>query len=325
MEETALAPRPAAELENARGETASTALAQRAKSEVEARYVMALRQPRKDEDSRQRILNHCKRKRFAEAAQYAKPVGGKKIVGPSIRFVETALAEWRNVDVQAAVTFEDSERLLVSVVVTDLESNVTHRAETVIAKTVERKSLKRGEQAISSRVNSQGEMTYLLPATADDILNKTNAAASKMIRNCGLRVLPRDIVDEAIDACNQTVRAEIERDPTAERRRVLDAFGKIGIRPSDLEAYLGHSIDQVSPAELQSLRVVYATVDSGEATWRDVVQAAQVERGEVEEDVQVSKGAQRLREKLEEKKKPNPGPAARGPVDRDSEFKGEQQ
>src|SRR5689334_21167621 len=59
-------------------ETSTTALAERARAEIESRYVMALRRPRDFHMARDRMLKECKRPGFAEVARYAKPVGGGK-------------------------------------------------------------------------------------------------------------------------------------------------------------------------------------------------------------------------------------------------------
>src|SRR5690606_20758247 len=50
-------------------ETASTAAAVQAKTQVEARYMMAIRQPRSLMQFRAKLLDACKRPRFAESAR----------------------------------------------------------------------------------------------------------------------------------------------------------------------------------------------------------------------------------------------------------------
>jgi hypothetical protein len=88
-------------------ETQGSALAARAQAEVQARYIVALQRPRNVEDFRIRLLEHCKRAGFAAIASYEKPVGGEKIRGPSIRFVETALQEYSNVLPEETITYDD--------------------------------------------------------------------------------------------------------------------------------------------------------------------------------------------------------------------------
>src|SRR4051812_13196904 len=72
------------------GETASSALAAAAEAQVKAQYLVALNRPRDLDNVRSLLLKECERSTFAAAAIYSKPVGGKKVTGPSIRFAESA-------------------------------------------------------------------------------------------------------------------------------------------------------------------------------------------------------------------------------------------
>jgi hypothetical protein len=45
--------------------------------------------------------------------------------------------------------------------------------------------------------------------------------------------------------------------------------------PADLTKYLGHSVNTVSPKELETLRSVYTTIDQGEASWVDYLAQAE--------------------------------------------------
>ena len=91
-------------------ETQGSALAARAQAEVQARYIVALQRPRNVEQFRVRLLEHCRRPGFAKVATYSKPVGGQAIVGPSIRFVETALQEFSNVLPEETITYDDDHK-----------------------------------------------------------------------------------------------------------------------------------------------------------------------------------------------------------------------
>src|SRR6185436_4716998 len=109
-----------------RGEVASAAVAAKAEAIAKARYVMAYNRPRNINQARITILEACKRPAFAEVARYNKPVGGGTIDGFSIRFAEEAIKAMTNVAVDSTTLFEDSEKRIVQVSVTDLEANVTY-------------------------------------------------------------------------------------------------------------------------------------------------------------------------------------------------------
>lgn len=252
-------------------ETSATAVAVTARALVEARYVMALQRPRSWDDVREKVLRACQRTRFAEAALYSKPVGSGKIWGLSIRFAEEAVRSMGNLDVSTPVVYDDPYKLIVRVTVTDLESNVIYSHDITVVRTVERRSLRDGQAALSVRQNSAGQTVYTVKATDDDIANKTNALISKALRNNVLRLLPADIQEEARNEISKTLHAETARDPEAARKRVLDGFAGLNVKPSAVAELLGHDVDQCSPAEIEELRATYQAIKDGETTWQAVI------------------------------------------------------
>lgn len=258
-----------------KGEMAIAAMAAKSKAEVEARYVIALQRPRNVLEARNTILDSCKRPAFASGAIYRKPVGsGKTVDGFSIRFAEEAVKGMKNISVDTMAIYEDDDRLTIRISVTDLEANVTYADEVRISKTVERRALKEGQIAISERMNSTGQKVYLVAATDDDLLNKINSAKSKAIRNSGLRLIPQDILEEAWTQI-VTTNEKGGGDPKAETKKVCDAFASLNISPSELERYLRHSLETVSPKELNDLRAIYTAIRDEETTWSAVMETAE--------------------------------------------------
>lgn len=251
------------------GELASSSATAHSKALVEAKYIMALQRPRNILAVRDKILEACARPGFAGSAWYSKPVGNSKVRGPSIRFAETAIQCMTNITVMPSIVYEDREKLVLDVQVIDLESNTSYGDQVTISKTVERKD-KRGREVIGERTNTFGDVVYIVLATEDEMANKTNAAKSKIIRNSGLRLIPQDLIEEAEWAVRETLEKGGD-DPAKEKKRMADAFSFIGIKPAELEKYLGHSVDSISPAELSDLREVYSTLKDGEAKWSDYV------------------------------------------------------
>lgn len=296
------------EIENRR-ETSATALAERAKAEVQARFIVALQRPRDVAEARVRILAHCKRRGFAERAEYAKPVGGQSIVGPSIRFVETALQEFGNVLPESTVVYDDEDKRIVRVSVTDLERNITHSGEVVVEKFVERRQTKNGDEVIGQRQNKQGATVYRIRATEDDFANKQASAESKKLRNLGLRILPADVVDEAMHACQVTRHATSAQDPAAAQKAMADAFFAIGVSPAALAEYLGHPVEGCSPAERDELLAVYTAIKEGIAAWTDALAVKRQERGQDEAPKKPQAAQQRVRQRLEQRRQKSAAPA----------------
>ncbi|CDY79426.1 hypothetical protein BGLT_02207 [Caballeronia glathei] len=254
-------------------ETASTAVAAQAKAMVEARYIMAMQRPRNWDQVRQDIIRECRRPSFAhnKSAYYRKPIG-QGVEGLGIRFVEVALRCMTNVLIETSMIFEDDAKEVHRVAVTDLESNVTYPLDVRVSKTVERSKPMDDGSYISVRKNSYGKMTYTVTANDDDLLNKRAALISKAIRTLGLRIVPGDLQDEAEDIIKSVRMDEAARDPAAERKKIADAFGEIGVKAEDLTRYLGHSLDACSPTELVDLRGIYGAIKDGEATWKSVME-----------------------------------------------------
>lgn len=255
-------------------DTASTAVAAQAKALVEARYIMAIRRPRDMDIVRERMLKECLRPSFAHVARYVKPIGqdrSKWPAGPSIRFAEAAVRHMGNVTVETMTVYDDREKRIVRVMVTDLEANVPYSQDITISKTIERRKKKDGDTVISTRTNSYGDTVYILEATDDDIINKQQALISKAIRTQGLRLIPGDIIDECMDQVMVTQSQADAQDPDSAKRKLFDAFGALGVRAEQLKEYLGHDAATLAPKELQDLRALYAAIRDGEATWREVM------------------------------------------------------
>jgi len=254
-------------------ESAATAVASQAKAMVEARYTIALHRPRNWDQVRQDLLKECRRPTFAnnKSAYYRKPIG-QGVEGLGIRFVEVALRCMTNVLIETTMIFEDAQKEVHRVSVTDLESNVTYPLDVKVSKTVERNKPADDGSYISVRKNSYGKNVYTVPANDDDLLNKRAALISKAIRTLGLRIVPGDLCDEAEDIIKAVRMDEAARDPAAERKRIVDAFDGLGVKASQLADYLGHDIGACSPTELVNLRGLYGAIKDGEATWATVME-----------------------------------------------------
>jgi len=244
-----------------------------ARSRVEAAYLVAMRRPRQIDDVRTMVLKECQRKGFAQKALYSLPIGGEPIIGPSIRLAEAFARLMGNMESKAITLYEDDDKQLIEVAVTDFESNTAYSEQFTVEKVIERRRLKKNQKPVSSRLNSYGDRVYLVRATERDFTAKRRAEISKAMRTCILRHVPDDIKDEAIGQARATIASGAAKDPDAYRRQLVDAFADIGVRAADLRDYLGHGLDGASPHELAELRAVYQTVKAGEANWRECVSA----------------------------------------------------
>lgn len=254
-------------------ETASTAIAAQSKAMVESRYIMAMRNPRNMDSVRQELLKECRRPSFAnnKSAYYIKPIG-QGVEGLGIRFVEVALRCMKNVLVETTMIFEDEQKEVHRVSVTDLEANITYPLDVRVSKTVERSKPNSDGSYISVRKNSYNKDVYTVLGTDDDLLNKRGALISKAMRSLGLRIIPGDLCDEAEEIIKKIRLDDAAKDPDAERKRIVDAFSSIGVTATDLASYLGHDLAKCSPHQIVTLRGIFGAIKDGEATWASVMQ-----------------------------------------------------
>ncbi len=261
------------------GEIAMTAAAAHAKATVESRYIIALRSPRNMDQVRQDTLRECKIPSFAanKSTYYHKPIG-KGVEGLGIRFVEMALRNMRNVLVESTMVYEDEAKEVHRVAVTDLENNITYPLDIKVSKTVERGKPSDDGSFLAVRKNSYGKETYTVAANDDDLLNKRAALISKAVRTLGLRIIPGDIQDEAKEVILKIRADKAAKDPAGERKAICDGFASLGVRASDLAEYLGHDIDQCSPAQLVELRGLWGAIANGEATWKTVTENSDIKK-----------------------------------------------
>lgn len=251
---------------------AAIAAAEQARAQIQTAFQVAMMRPRDPMGARDRIIDACKRPRFAEAAEYAKPVGGRKITGPSIRFAEEAIRSWGNILTQTQVVYEDEDILRIRVTCIDLETNAQYSKEMQIRKVVERSSGK-DREVVGERTNTYGKMVFIVKATDDELHNKVASSISKCVRNEGLRLIPSDVVDEAMEVARKTRAGGDARDPQARLKAMCDMFSDIGIKPSHLASYLGHPLtDPISVEELDELRTTYRAIRDGDTTWSAVME-----------------------------------------------------
>lgn len=266
-------------------ETSAAALAAREKAIVEARFVAAWQRPRNIERFRLRLLDECKRPGFAAQAEYARPVGKEKndrtgqweekiARGPTIRLIETAVQNFGNLVAESQVIFESAETRIVRCVMTDLETNATWEESLPIPKRIEKRGFKKGNAVeppkgrtiVGQRINSQGETTFLVEATDDEMYVRQKALVSKAQRKNAERLLPSDIIEEALEVSRKTLAAADAQDPSAALRKILDAFHGLGIEPADIETWVGKPLANLQPKDMQELRAFYHGIKDGETT-----------------------------------------------------------
>jgi hypothetical protein len=249
LEETALATRS-----EQTSELAPTAGAAEKQFEIQSAITVAKRFPRNEDGAFQKLMKAADRTSFAEDAGYSFPRGGQTVEGPSVNLAREAARVWGNIRYGLEVIRDDEESRQIRGWAWDLESNVKVTAEDEFRKLIYRK--KGG---------------WIRPDERD-LRELTNRRGAILIRGCVLQILPKDLIEDAMERCKATLRKSAAQDPEAARKKIILAFSEIRVTPEMLEQKLGHPLAQCSPAEIADLRTIYKSIADGNSTWAEYVE-----------------------------------------------------
>ncbi|ECB9482702.1 hypothetical protein FLR08_15985, partial [Listeria monocytogenes] len=162
--------------------------ASREMEEVKGQIFMAQNFPRNQYQAEIRILEACKRLRLAETAIYQYPRGGQKVIGPSIRLAEVLAQNWGNISFGVKELERNDHESTAMAYAWDAETNTrTEKIFTVPHK----RTTKKGTQMVTDE---------------RDIYELVANMGSRRLRACLLSVIPGDIVEAAMQQCNETLR-----------------------------------------------------------------------------------------------------------------------
>lgn len=232
----------------------------RVQMEIQAAVLVAMRNQRDEDAARTKLVHSCKRPVFAEQSVYAFQRGGSTVEGPSVQMAREAARLWRNIRYGAQVIRDDEESRLILCFAWDLESNTHITQEVSFKKKIQRKQ--------------KGGGTEWVTPDERDLRELTNRQGSIGVRNCILQVVPKDIIDEAMDVAKRTIRDKAAEDPDGQRKKVCDAFMSVGVSPEMLAEYLKHPIAACSPDEIAKLRMLYKSISDGNSTWSEIANNA---------------------------------------------------
>lgn len=236
-------------------ELVPTAGAAEKQYEIQSAITVAKRFPRSEDMAFQRLMRACDRSSFAEDALYSFPRGGATVEGPSVNLAREAARVWGNLRYGQEVIRDDEDSRLIRAFGFDLESNVRVSAEDEFNKLVQRKGRSGGVQWVKPDER--------------DLRELTNRRGAILVRNCLLQLLPKDLIEDAMVRCKETLKKGVDVDPDGARKKLILAFATLGITAAMLEAKLGHALGVISPAELTELRTIYKSVADGNSNWAD--------------------------------------------------------
>lgn len=218
----------------------------RAVQEVQGQMVIAKKFPREERVSRDRVLKACQSFRLAEVAEYAYPRSSTTITGPSIRLAEVLARCWTNINFGLIEVNQADGSSDVIAFAWDLETNVKVTREF----------------KVGHRMKAHGKIKELTDPR--DIYEIVANQGQRRVRACILELIPGNIVDEALEACQQTIKTATGNVPIEERAsKMLAKFEALDVTQNMIEKRLGHPIKSIIEQELIALGKIYTAISDG--------------------------------------------------------------
>lgn len=227
-----------------------------ATAEVQASIIIAKNFPRDEDVAFEKLIKSCERTSFAKTASWTFPRGGKNLTGPSINIAREAARVWTNIEYGKSIVHDDEETRTIKVWAWDKESNNRSSDEDTFKKLIYRKA--NGGQWIKPDER--------------DLRELTNRRAAILKRNCLLELLPKDLIEDAIKICKETLKSKAAQDPGSARKAIIFAFSELNITPKMLEKKLGHKIAQCIPDEIAELRQIHQSIKDGNSKWSEYIE-----------------------------------------------------
>jgi hypothetical protein len=234
------------------------AAAQREIAEVQASMTIAKRFPRNQAQALDRIIISCQRPTLAESALYSYARGGTEITGPSIRLAEAIAQQWGNLDFGIRELEQRNGESTVEAYAWDLETNTRQ---------------KKIFQVRHKRYTKKGTYDLTDPR---DIYELVANQGARRLRACILGIIPGDVVEEAVNQCEKTLKAKADISPEA-ISKMVKAFEGFQVSKEQIEARIQRKLESITAAQVVALRKIYNSMKDGMSKtgdWFEEISAA---------------------------------------------------
>lgn len=217
---------------------------QKSIAEVQARMIIARSNPRDAMRCMELILQDCTRPTLAKEALYQYSRGGSSISGPSIRLAEAIAQRWGNI---ASGIKEISRSGGYSECVAyawDLESGYYDERQFQVRHWRDTKG--GGYQLTDER----------------DIYELIANMGQRRKRAVMMTVIPGDVVEAAVEQCEQTLHASADTSPDA-LAKMANAFAQFNVTKTQIEKWAQCRIEAIRPAQVVRLSKIFASLKDG--------------------------------------------------------------
>ncbi len=221
--------------------------------QMEIAMITAKRFPRDYASVEERVARHCTRQRLAMAAEYSFPRGGEKISGASVRLMEVIAQCYGNVEfgvneIQRYDGYSEAEAFAW-----DFENNIRVARKFTVPHFRDTKSGKK--KVVDDR----------------DIREIVFNFGSRNMRACLERVIPRDLVEFALEKCRETLNGDGKG--LADRiHNCKEAFREFEIDALLLERIVGEKCDNWDNGHIRLATKYYTALRDGETTKQQLIE-----------------------------------------------------
>ena len=218
---------------------------ERAIAEARGQMQLAKMFPRDTNAAYSELMEACKMPAFAAVAFYSVPRAGGKVNGPSIRLAEEIARCYSNFEYGHRELSRSNGKSEVEVYAWDKEKNNRSIRQITVEHTMDTRD---GPRKLRDQ---------------KDVDDKIANVASKQVRGRILALVPKWMVESAVEECRKTLAGNNDEPISVRVRKMTQAFAKFGVTAEHLERHLGHNLDEVLADELVDLMGVYNSIKEG--------------------------------------------------------------
>jgi len=223
-------------------------------AEVQGAIMVAKQFPRDENLAVEKILTSCKMMRLAEHAIYSYPKGGTQVKGGSIRLMESIARAWGNIDYGILEISQEDGASVIESFAWDKENNIRVAKRFKVKHVRDKNNFKTGEKM------------HIKLTDARDIYEMTANLGVRRMRACLEAVIPAEIVDLAVQACEKTLGGGNGVDLTEKIGNMVKMFKEFKVTENDIKMNLGHNIESIAVNELTKLGGIYNSIKDGMGT-----------------------------------------------------------
>lgn len=229
---------------------------QRAIAEVQAAMMIARMNPRNPMQAMDKILNACTRPSLAETALYQFSKGGSDVSGASIRLAEAMAQYWGNIQFGFRELYRGKDDAgtgysEVEAFAWDVENNTRKPLQFHVRHW---RDTRKGGYALTDE---------------RDIYEAVASQAQRRVRACILSIIPGDVEEAARRQCEVTLKSKADTSPEGVKKMVEAFETTFGVTKSQIEKRIQRRTDSIAPAQMVSLKKIYASLRDGMSSVED--------------------------------------------------------